>query len=309
MKIDLILCTHNPRWDYLLRTMDAIRGQESLPAGCELRCWLVDNNSSPEIAEKLKALCAERRFRYLHEKEQGQVHARMTGMRQTVGDLIVWSDDDTVFAPDYLAMAAKIAEEKQFLGIWGGSIVLELEKPVRDDIRPHLVLLTEHHVQHEEWSNYRGCPPVAGAGMCMRRAVVERCIKRYGDSPLYKYLGRSVENLFSGEDWDFCLTCAEMGLGVGRMPQLRLTHLIPERRTKGDYLLKIAYGHKFSAQIVFAVRGMALVEGGLRRKIFGLRLRQLLKPSFAKKVLLAELTGFEKGLRFVRENFPEYSPE
>jgi len=301
MKIDLIICTHNPRWDYLIRTLDSI-AQQKISDGVEVEKWLVDNNSPTECSEKLKALCAERRFRYLFEKEQGQVHARFLGMHTTNGDLIVWSDDDTALAPNYLAEAARIAIEKPFLGIWGGSVVLELEKPVREDVRPYLVLLTEHHVKVEEWSNYRDCLPVAGAGMCMRRVVVERCIKNYESSPLYKYLGRSVENLFSGEDWDFCITCAEMGFGVGWTPQLSLTHLIPERRTKEEYLLKIAYGHRYSAQILLAIRGMSLIPVVSRRRVLEMKLRQLIKPAFAKKALLAEWKGAKDGAEFVRGN-------
>ena len=219
---------------------------------------------------------------------------------RAMGDIILWLDDDTVLAPDYIAEAVSIAREKSFLGIWGGSVVLELEKPVPDYIRPHLVLLTENHVEVEEWSNYRDCLPVAGAGMCMRRVVVERCVKNYESSPLYKYLGRSANNLFSGEDWDFCKTAPELGLGVGRMPQLSLTHLIPERRTTEEYILKIAEGHKFSAQIVLAIRGIPLFDEGLDRKIFELQLRQLIKPAFAKRVLLSEYKGLKKGLDFVR---------
>lgn len=299
MKIDVILCTHNPRWDYLLRTLDSIAQQERVD-GVEISKVLVDNNSPADCAEKLKKICAERGFNYLFEKEQGQVHARMTGMRNTTGDLIIWSDDDTVFAPDYFAAAARIAKDKPFLGIWGGSVVLELEKPVRDDVRPFLVLLTEQFVKREEWSNYRDCTPVAGAGMCMRRVVAERCMGNYHNSPLYKFLGRRVDNLFSGEDWDFCLTCAEMGYGVGRMPQLSLTHLIPERRTKEDYLLKIAYGHKYSGQILMAIRGRRLAGWGGQRRLTELKLRQILKPAFAKRVMLAELNGLRDGAAFVK---------
>jgi glycosyltransferase involved in cell wall biosynthesis len=300
MKIDLIICTYNPRWDYLLRTLDSI-AQQQVVEGVEVQKLLVDNNSPEGCSEKLRALCAERGFRYLFEKEQGQVHARFAGMRSTDGDLIVWSDDDTVLAPDYLAQAAKIATDKPFLGIWGGSVVLELEKSVSKEVRPYLVLLTEQLVEVEEWSNYRDCLPVAGAGMCMRRVVVERCIKNYESSPLYKYLGRSVKNLFSGEDWDFCITCAEMGFAVGRMPQLSLTHLIPGRRTKDEYLLKIAYGHRYSAQILLAIRGRPLIPWNQRR-ILSLKLRQLIKPAFAKRVMLAELRGAKEGQAFVNKN-------
>jgi hypothetical protein len=260
----------------------------------------VDNNSPPEYSEKLKSICAERGFQYLFEKEPGLVHARICGLRSTFGEVIVWVDDDTVLAPNFLSEVARIAQEKPFLGVWGGNVILELEKSVPDYIRPHLALLTENCIKVEEWSNYRHCMPVAGAGMCTRRVVGDRYIANFDASPLRKLLGRSANNLFSGEDWDFCQTAPELGLGVGRMPNLSLTHLIPERRTTEAYLLKIAEGHKFSAQIVLAIRGIPLVDNCLDRKILELRLRQLLKPSFAKRILLAEFKGLKKGLEFVQ---------
>lgn len=300
MKIDVILCTHNPRWDYLLRSLDSVAEQERVEE-VEVSRWLVDNNSSPEIAEKLKELCVDRSFRYLHEKEQGLVHARICGLRNTSGELVVWVDDDTVLATNYLAEAARIARDKPFLGVWGGSISLELEKPVPDYIRPHLALLTETHVESEQWSNYQNCKPVAGAGMCTRRVVGDRYVSNYHRSPLRKLLGRSAQNLFSGEDWDFCLTAPELALGVGRMPSLSLIHLIPERRTTEAYILKIAEGHRFSAQIVCEVRGMPLVRENFSKKIFSLRLRGLLKPSFEKKILIADLHGLARGLSFLDE--------
>lgn len=285
----------------MIRTLDSIAPQQ-ISDGVEVEKWLVDNNSPPECSEKLKALCAERGFRYLFEKEPGLVHARICGLRNTSGEVIVWVDDDTMLASDFLSQAARIAMEKPFLGVWGGSVVLEVEKPVPDYIRPHLVLLTENRVEVEEWSNYRNCMPVAGAGMCTRRAVGNQYVENYDSSPLRKLLGRSANNLFSGEDWDFCLTCADMGFGVGRMPQLSLTHLIPERRTKEEYLLKIAYGHRYSAQILLAIRGLAPIPVVSSRRVLEMNIRQLIKPAFAKKVLLAEWKGAKDGVAFVRKN-------
>ena len=303
MKIDIILCTYNPRMDYLERTLESIEGQLFQGDGIEVQFTLVDNNSPADAAKKLKEVCSSRQIHYLHETEQGLVHARICGLRNTQGELVVWVDDDTVLDGNFIRHALEIYRTKPFLGAWGGNVHLELEKPVRSEIRPYLALLTENKVEIEEWSNFRNCTPVAGAGLCVRREVGERYVQNYESSPMRKLLGRSAQNLFSGEDWDFCLTAAEMGLGVGRMPQLSLTHLIPERRTTEDYLLKIAEGHKFSGQIVLAIRQRPLIRENFRRKILGLRLRGLIKPSFAKRILIAELRGLEKGLEFVQKHF------
>jgi glycosyltransferase involved in cell wall biosynthesis len=303
LKLAVILCTHNPRADYLEETLASVDRQASPGNSVSVQVSLVDNNSAAETAVWLRELCAKKGIQYLYEKEQGLVHARICGLKNTKAGLIVWVDDDTVLEPNYLAEASKVYCGKPFLGAWGGSIRLELEKPVPEYIRPHLALLTENSVEVEEWSSYRTCTPVAGAGMCVRREVGDRYVTNYESSPMRKLLGRSSGRLFSGEDWDFCLTAVELGLGVGRMPQLALTHLIPERRTTEEYLLRIAEGHKYSGQIVLAIRGMPLIRENFDRKIMGLRLRGLLKPSFKKRILMAELKGLKEGLEFVQRNF------
>jgi len=83
---------------------------------------------------------------------------------------------------------------------------------------------------------------------------------------------------------------------------LSLTHLIPERRTKEEYLLKIAYGHRYSAQILLAIRGLASIPVVSSRRVLEMNLRQLIKPAFAKKILLAEWKGAKDGAEFVSQN-------
>jgi hypothetical protein len=43
----------------------------------------------------------------------------------------------------------------------------------------------------------------------------------------------------SCEDHDMAWTSMELGIGVGVFPELRLTHIIPEERTRLDYILKL----------------------------------------------------------------------
>jgi hypothetical protein len=48
MKLSVIICTHNPRPDYLARTLDALRLQTTGMAEWEL--LLIDNGSHPAVA-------------------------------------------------------------------------------------------------------------------------------------------------------------------------------------------------------------------------------------------------------------------
>src|SRR6516162_1217058 len=113
----VILCTHNPRPDYLSRVLAALRGQ-TLPAE-QWEFLLVDNASERPLAE-IWDIFWHPSGRHIRENELGLTAARLRGIRESGGDLLVFVDDDNVLAPDFLERAAGIAEQYPFLGAWSG---------------------------------------------------------------------------------------------------------------------------------------------------------------------------------------------
>src|SRR5277367_5769846 len=98
-EISVIVCTHNPRADYLRRTLDALR-EQNFP----LNKWellLIDNASEKPLAE-VYDLSWHPQGRHVRELELGLTAARVRGIRESNGGLLVFVDDDNVLAPDYL---------------------------------------------------------------------------------------------------------------------------------------------------------------------------------------------------------------
>ena len=126
MTLAVLVCTHNPRRDYLERTLNALRAQ-SLPAE-RWELLVVDNASDPPLAGNLD-LSWHARSRIVTEHELGILPARVRGLKETRTPLILFVDDDNVLAPDYLQQAMPIADTHPFLGVWGGSITPEFEPP------------------------------------------------------------------------------------------------------------------------------------------------------------------------------------
>ena len=58
---------------------------------------------------RVRACCMNRRF--------GLTYARLRGIKEASGDLLVFVDDDNVLDPDYLETVQRVAEEKPFLGV------------------------------------------------------------------------------------------------------------------------------------------------------------------------------------------------
>src|SRR4051812_49081425 len=107
--VSVIICAHNPRPDYLQRALDALKAQ-SLPQP-QWELLLIDNASKEPLASAYD-LSWHSRARHIRENELGLTAARLCGIRESTGELLVFVDDDNVLAPDYLANAWEISLSK-----------------------------------------------------------------------------------------------------------------------------------------------------------------------------------------------------
>jgi glycosyltransferase involved in cell wall biosynthesis len=262
--ISVIICSHNPRETYLGRTLDALKAQ-SLPKN-KWELLLVDNSSGTALAE-LWNLSWHPLGRHVREDQLGLTQARLRGISEARGDWFVFVDDDNLLAPDYLEAALRISETHPFLGAWGGSCIAEYEKDPAPWFKSFEGNIAVRRVIRECWSNryfdYASTP--VGAGMCLRRAVAERYSARLQHDGHGARLDRKGSLLMSCGDHDMAWTSMELGMGIGVFPELSLTHLIPEARTRLDYILRLLEADACSSAL-------------LRMRITG-----QMDPSFRKK--------------------------
>jgi len=249
MDISVIICTHNPREDYLRRTLDALSAQLLPKEQWEL--LVVDNASSIELRNTLD-LSWHVNSRYIREEKLGLTQARMRGIRESNGNLLVFVDDDNVLDPNYLGNSLRIAEERSFLGVFGAGVIEpEFEELPHEKLKPYLAMLALRSEHQPFWSN---CPDDMcvpwGAGLVVTRSVADTHLQKVATSPLQMMLDRKGALLTSGGDDAFSWTACLMGLGRGVFPQLKVIHLIGRRRLEPDYLLKIAYGIAYSRTLL-----------------------------------------------------------
>jgi glycosyltransferase involved in cell wall biosynthesis len=77
MKLSVIICAHNPRPDYLFRTLEALRSQTVPNAQWEL--VLIDNASGKPLALHID-LSWHPEGRHIREEELGLTPARLRGI-------------------------------------------------------------------------------------------------------------------------------------------------------------------------------------------------------------------------------------
>lgn len=239
--ISVIICTHNPREAYLERVLESLRNQT-----LEQNCWellLLDNRSDDPLAARWN-LGWHRNGRHIREEELGLTSARLRGVRESSGELLVFVDDDNVLAENYLVAAAALAETWPHIGAFGGSIRAEFEEPPPQWITRYLEWLAVREIDRDYWSNmtYWSLAVPYGAGMCLRRSVAEDYAAKVTRDPLRLSLGRSGTALASGEDSDMAWCAVDLGMGTGRFRALKMTHVIPKSRLTFEYVTRLSAG-------------------------------------------------------------------
>jgi glycosyltransferase involved in cell wall biosynthesis len=253
MNVSVILCTRNPRPEVLERVIRHLSAQ-TLPHD-QWEVILVDNGSEPPVATVPNGTPAN--LRVVTEPVIGLTPARLRGIREARGDLIVFVDDDNLLEADYLAEAVRLAGEWPQIGVFGGRISPEFEAAEPDWLRPfrgHLALVD---LTRDEWANLRGDGAVipCGAGLCVRRPLAERWAARVAADPRRLALDRTGESTMSCGDTDLVFSCLDDGQGSARFTALHLTHVIPAARLDYAYHRRLARDTGYSYGRLLAIRG------------------------------------------------------
>jgi hypothetical protein len=251
----VIVCTHNPRPQYLRAVFGGLRNQ-TLPL-TEWELLLVDNASTEPVA-KWADISWHPHARHVCEETLGIAWARIRGIAEAKGDLLVFVDDDNVLEKDYLAHAKAIAAQHPQLGAWSGNVQLEFEKSPPEWTKPYWHLLAARQVATDAQGRSTLSTPAIlpiGAGMCFRRELGLFYREQWLQSSIRKFFGARGQSCALGEDTDLALTAAALGMNTGVFARLKLTHLIPAQRVTEEYLLRLSRGVAMATFLMQLVRG------------------------------------------------------
>jgi glycosyltransferase involved in cell wall biosynthesis len=243
-EISVIICSYNPRRDYLRRVLDALQAQ-TLPKE-EWELLLIDNASKEPLVMGWD-LSWHPNARVIREDELGLTPARLRGIKESTGEILVFVDDDNVLASDYLEQVVELGRAWPMLGAWGGQSLPEFEIPPPEWTRRFWGMLALHAFEDDRWSNQgEDAALPRGAGMCVRRFLAVKYAAALATDQHRSQLDRKGSLLVSGGDTDLMFSVCAAGFGTGRIARLRLTHLIPARRLSEDYLAGLCEGMTYS---------------------------------------------------------------
>jgi glycosyltransferase involved in cell wall biosynthesis len=300
--LTVIICSHNPRPDYLRRVLKALADQ-TMP----LEKWellLVDNASERPLAASWD-LSWHPHARHVLEEELGVTAARQRGIREASSDLIVFVDDDNLLDETYLARAVKLTEEWPILGAWGsGSITPEYELPPQENLKLLLPYLALRENASAYWTNMYPCEEATpwGAGMCVRAAVAKDYCRIYKESSIL-ISSRRGHSFLSGEDIEIAFVACRLGLGMGTFPELKVTHLIPKERISPQYLLKLFEGTETSnALLRYKWRGMLPAPVFNLRSLLGALKRSVMRGGIDLQLYFAKIRSVHAAWRIIRSD-------
>jgi glycosyltransferase involved in cell wall biosynthesis len=298
-KASVVICTHNPRPHYLTRVLEALKAQ-TLPTD-QWELLLIDNKSKDALAEAVD-LSWHPQGRHVREEELGLTPARLRGIAESRGEVIVFVDDDNVLEPNYLVEAVRIGEAYPFLGAWGGNIDVEFEVKPPDWVLRYRAHFAYRHFEVLRWSNVVtdiDSQPY-GAGMCLRAAVCNDYAKNIAGDRFRRSLDRKGTNLLAGGDLDLVITAAQRSLGWGNFPSLNMLHLIPQARTEERYMLRLREEVCMSNAIIASLNGHHLEPGSAWRFHAQKVWQRLRYGRQASLFLKAERRGILRGLAAAR---------
>jgi glycosyltransferase involved in cell wall biosynthesis len=251
--LSVVVCTHNPRPDYLARTVDGLRRQSV--AGTDWEFLIIDNASQTPVAADLAAW--HPRGRVVREERLGLTNARLRGIADSSAPLILFVDDDNILREDYLEQVLRIHARLPMLGCFGAAVITpEYEEQPAAELLPYMSMLALRNASQSRWSNDPHDPFTPwGAGLVVTRRVAEAVAESVRGDPLKEQLGRTGRSLNSCEDEEFSLAACRMDGGRGVFTELQLTHLIPRGRVQKPYLLRLAEGNGYSRTLLWHLHG------------------------------------------------------
>jgi GT2 family glycosyltransferase len=233
MKITVILCTYN-RCQRLAGALESASAMVPV-SGDECEIIVVDNNSTDRTREVVEEFMRRfpGRFRYVFEAKQGKSHALNTGILQSQGEILAFTDDDVTVDRYWLRNLTLPLRNGEYAGV-GGRILLDpsfvapawlgLEEPFSQS-----GVLAEFDLGENSCELDRA---PYGASMAFKKQVFQS----YG--AFRTDLGPRPGSQIRGEDTEFGRRLLTSGERLLYEPSAIVFHSVPKERVQKGYFLQ-----------------------------------------------------------------------
>jgi glycosyltransferase involved in cell wall biosynthesis len=256
MDASVVICTRN-RADSLARTLEALAAM-ARPAGWTWEVVVVDNGSTDATSAVLARFAAHLPLVAVVEARPGLSNARNRGVAAARGRYLLWTDDDVLVDPGWLAAYAQAAHTWPEAALFGGKVIPVLEEPVaawfaasRDELA-HLLAARDFGPTSRPLGE--GCMPF-GANYVVRAEEQRRF-------PYDPALGAGAgRNSRVGEETRVIEAVLAAGGSGVYVPAATVRHMISPRRQTFAHVLACYRGHGETAALNERARPARLPGG------------------------------------------------
>lgn len=118
--VTVAICTWNR--DHLLRQTLEEMTRLAVPAGLVWELLVVNNNCTDDTDGVIAAFADRLPIRRLFESQPGLSHARNRAVAEAAGEYVVWTDDDVLVAPEWLAAYGRAFARHPDAVVFGGPV-------------------------------------------------------------------------------------------------------------------------------------------------------------------------------------------
>jgi glucosyl-dolichyl phosphate glucuronosyltransferase len=240
--VSVVICTRN-RADSLRQTLESLFCAGSLEAS-DWEVLVVDNNSSDHTTDVCREFQQRNpgHFRFLMERRPGKSYSLNTAIVASKGDILAFTDDDVLCAPDYIQSIRTFFVQHQ-ADAAQGRVLLDCEGGTPDWLDPYLGLTIGWRDCGDTVIDLTGT--LCGVNMIVRAEVFQ---KVGGFAP---ELGPGGAGM--GEDTEISLRMRKAGCRLVYAPQILLKHRLLRKRLTKSHFRKRFFGQGRAAAYYVAL--------------------------------------------------------
>lgn len=248
--VSVIICCHNSSW-IISRCLESLKRQ-NIPEGLAWEVIIVDNKCEDDTVRLAQEAMqgSPVRFHVVSESTPGLLNARKRGISAVRYDKVIFSDDDNLLCPNYVATMARILDENPIIGAVGGKGVEEFESQPDPKIMPLIQGYAVGSQKTNVENNY-----LFGAGLALRTSLVREI---YSSQTCY-LTGRKGDMLLAGDDSELVRSILLRGYKIHAIDEIEYIHVLASQRLTLEYYHKMEEGFVLSSPVLMTMN--AVIEG------------------------------------------------
>lgn len=206
------------------------------PASPHYNIIIVNNGSTDNTASIINLFSTKLPIKLIEQSIRGKNHALNLAIREELGDLVVFTDDDVITDPNWLIELSLCAEANPDHDIFGGSILPYWEKRPEEWLIKSVPIGITYAITDENLK-YGDIFPglIWGPNMMVRKRIFEQ------GHQFNSAIGPNSGQYIMGSETEFNLRMAEQGFKCFFCPAARVQHIIRDNQTEQAWILRRAF--------------------------------------------------------------------